>query len=110
MHYRLIAFVGRGKDDPAPLWSGDEGYQSFSDIFNRRPDWSRFAILQNTDKKYLCVDLFEVTLSLDDYRLDMPALLEFDDLDARSPLDLADIAERLDPTTDPTPVQRDTHP
>lgn len=80
--YKLIAFVGRGKDDPAPVWSGDDGYQKFDSIFSHRPDWSRFAILQTVNKKYLCVDLFEVTLSLDDYQLDMPALLEFDDLDA----------------------------
>lgn len=82
MHYKLIAFVGRGKHDPAPLWSGDEGYQSFGDIYNHRPDWSQFAILQDTNKKYLCVDLFDTQYDIHAFKLIMPEPLVFDDLDA----------------------------
>lgn len=83
MHsYKLIAFVGRGKNDPAPVWSGDEGFQHFSDIFNKRPDWSQYAILQRADNKYLCVDLYLVAYNLVAYEFVLPELLEFDDLDA----------------------------
>lgn len=80
--YKVVAYVGSGKDDPTPLWSGLEGYQTFSDIFSQRPDWSRFVILQNVNKKYLCVDLFDTQYNLTAYELIMPPPLLFDDLDA----------------------------
>lgn len=80
--YRLIAYVGRGKDDPTPLWSGNEGFQNFGTIFNNRPDWSQFAVLLLPDGKYLCVDLWEVKLDMDRLDLLIPDSLSFDDLDA----------------------------
>ncbi len=81
-HYKLVAYVGRGKDDPVPLWSGDDGYQHFNSIFNSRPDWSQFAVLQRPDGKYLCVDMFGVSMNMETYDLIVPPTLEFDDLDA----------------------------
>lgn len=80
--FRLIAYVGRGKNDPAPHWSGDDGYQTFNNIFVHRPDWSQFVVMQRPDGKYLCVDCFEVTYDMNDMTLGIPDPLEFDDLDA----------------------------
>lgn len=80
--YKLIAYVGRGKDDPRPHWLAEEGFRTFQSIFRERPAWSQFAVLQTTDGRYLCVDLYETEMSMETMRLILPPHLSFTDLDA----------------------------
>ena len=79
--YRLIAYVGRGKDDSRPHWIADEGFKTFRSIFIHRLPWARFAVLETTDRKFLIVDLFETAMDLAEFTILMPPPHVFTDKD-----------------------------